>query len=90
MTFNNTSSTASLGLPSFILWLRSSFREKKTLELDKYEYGVIFHALKDERNQMIKEGRPSDAVDDVLLKVIELIEEPPEKEKRGRKCHEER
>ena len=25
--------------------------EKKTLELDKYEYGVIFHALKDERNQ---------------------------------------
>ena len=41
--------------------------EKKTLELDKYEYGVIFHALKDERNQMIKEGRPSDAVDDVIL-----------------------
>lgn len=64
--------------------------EKKTLELDKYEYGVIFHSLKDERNQMIKEGRPSDAVDDVLLKVIELIEGPPEKEKRGRKCHEER
>lgn len=64
--------------------------EKKTLELDKYEYGVIFHSLKDERNQMIKEGRPTDAVDDVLLKVIELIEEPPEKEKRGQKCHEER
>ena len=64
--------------------------EKKTLELDKYEYGVIFHSLKDERNQMIKEGRPTDAVDDVLLKVIELIEEPPEKEKRGRNCHEER
>ena len=39
---------------------------------------------------MIKEGRPTDAVDDVLLKVIELIEELPEKEKRGRKCHEER
>ena len=63
---------------------------KKTLELDKYEYGVIFHSLKDERNQMIKEDRPTDAVDDVLLKVIELIEELPEKEKRGRKCHEER
>ncbi len=64
--------------------------EKKTLALDKYEYGVIFHALNDERNQMIKEGRPTDAVDDVLLKVIALIEEPLEKEKRGRKCHEER
>lgn len=64
--------------------------EKKTLELDKYECGVIFHALKDKRNEMIKENRPTDAVDDVLMKVIELIEEPPEKEKRGHRRHEER
>lgn len=41
--------------------------EKITLELDKYESGVIFHSLKDKRNQMLKEGRPTDAVDDVLL-----------------------
>ena len=26
-----------------------------TLELDKYECGVIFHSLKDKRNQMLKE-----------------------------------
>lgn len=64
--------------------------EKKTLELDQYEYGVIFHSLNDKRSQMIRENRPTDAVDDVLLKVIKLIEEPPEKEKRGRRCHEER
>lgn len=64
--------------------------EKKTLELDKYECGVIFHSLKDKRNEMIKENRPTDAVDDVLMKVIELIEEPPEKEKRGHRRHEER
>ena len=65
-------------------------KEKKSLELDKYEYGVIFHALKDKRNQMISENRPTDAVDDVLLKVIELIEEPSGKEKRGHRYHEER
>lgn len=64
--------------------------EKKILELDKYECGVIFHSLKDKRNEMIKENRPTDAVDDVLMKVIELIEEPPEKEKRGHRRHEER
>lgn len=64
--------------------------EKKTLELDKYECGVIFHSLKDKRNEMIKENRPTDAVDDVLMKVIELIEEPPEREKRGHRRHEER
>lgn len=63
---------------------------KIVLELDKYESGVVFHSLKDKRNQMIKEGEPTDAVDDVLMKVIELMEKPPEKEKRGRKFHEAR
>lgn len=64
--------------------------DKKTLELDRYEYGIIFHSLKDKRNKMLQENKPTDAVDDVLLKVIELIEESADKGKRGRKCHEER
>ncbi len=64
--------------------------DKITLELDKYESGVVFHSLKDKRNQMLKEGRPTDAVDDVLLKVIDRMETAPEKEKRGRRRHEER
>ena len=29
--------------------------DRVTLELDKYECGVIFHSLKDKRNQMLKE-----------------------------------
>ena len=61
---------------------------KKTLELDQYEYGVIFHSLKDKRNQMIQENRATDAVDDVLLKVHAM--EPSGKEKRRHKHHEER
>lgn len=64
--------------------------DKKTLELDRYECGVIFHSLKDKRNQMLKEDTPTDAVDDVLLKVIELMQEPSERGTWGRKCHEER
>ena len=64
--------------------------EKKTLELDKYECGVIFHSLKDKRNAMLKENKPTDAVDDVLMKVIELIEEQQGKERRGHWRHEER
>ena len=55
---------------------------KKVLELDKYEFGVVFHSLKDKRNQMIKENVPTDDVDNVLMKVIKLIEEPV-----GRKGH---
>lgn len=64
--------------------------DTKTLELDKYECGVIFHSLKDKRNAMLKENKSTDAVDDVLMKVIALIEEPPEKERRGHWRHEER
>lgn len=60
--------------------------------LDKYECGVIFHSLKDKRNQMLKEEQPTDAVDDVLLKVIAVIEDPDrgQKGRKGRKHHEER
>ncbi len=62
---------------------------KKTIELDQYEYGVIFHSLNDKRNQMLQENQATDAVDDVLLKVIQAME-PPKKKKRGDKHHEER
>ena len=64
--------------------------ERVTLELDKYECGVIFHSLKDKRNQMLKEERPTDAVDDVLLKVIAKLEVLPERPRRGHRRHEER
>ena len=61
-----------------------------TLELDKYERGVVFHSLKYKRKQMMKEGKDTEHVEEVLIKVIEKIEVPPEKEKRGRRSHEER
>ena len=50
-------------------------RDRKTLILDKYECGVLFHALNDKRNALIDEDKPTDAVDDLLLKVIPLVEE---------------
>ena len=79
--------------------------EKVTLELDRYEYGVVFHSLNEKRNAMLREIRATDAVDDVLLKVIRLKEvalgdEEPgregkrgnrgKREKRGWRCHETR
>lgn len=64
--------------------------EKITLELDKYECGVIFHSLKDKRNQLLKEQQETEAVDDVLMKVIERMEEPQKTERKGRWRREER
>lgn len=64
--------------------------EKITLELDKYECGVIFHSLKDKRNQLLKEQKETEAVDDVLMKVIERMEESQKADRKGRWHREER
>lgn len=45
--------------------------EKRVLTLDKYEHGVIIHALNEMRNDLIGEDRPTDLVDEVLLKAID-------------------
>lgn len=45
--------------------------EMRVLTLDKYEHGIIIHALNDMRNDLLDEERPTDAVDDVLLKTID-------------------
>ena len=45
--------------------------EKRIVALDRYEHGIIVNALNEQRNDMLAEQRPTDAVDDVLLKVID-------------------
>lgn len=64
--------------------------EKITLKLDRYECGVIFHALKDKRNQLLEEKQATEAVDDVLMKVIERMEDISENGRKGRWYREER
>lgn len=44
--------------------------KKYYIVFDEYERVIIINALNDKRNALIKEGRYTDAVDDVLLKVI--------------------
>ena len=46
-------------------------QEKRILELNRYEHGVVINALNEMRNNLIEEQRPSDIVDEVLLKTIE-------------------
>ena len=53
--------------------------EERVLTLDNYEYGVVVNALNDLRNDLIKEDRPTDAVDELLLKTIDA---PTKKQKR--------
>ena len=45
--------------------------EKRILELDRYEHGVVINALNEMRNDLIGEDRPTDIVDEILLKTID-------------------
>ena len=66
----------------------------KTLSIDNYEQGILIHALNDMRNELISEERPTDAVDDLLLKAMDAKESGKCRlwRKRGWKerCHGER
>ena len=53
--------------------------EKRVLTLDRYEHGFVINALNEMRNDLLEEERPTDIVDEVLLKVIDA---PTKKEKR--------
>ena len=43
--------------------------KKYYIVFDEYERGVIINALNDKRNALIKEGRYTDAVDELLVKL---------------------
>lgn len=46
-------------------------KEARVLTLDRYEHGVVINALNEMRNDLIEEERPTDIVDEVLLKTID-------------------
>ena len=46
-------------------------KEVKVLELDRYEYGIIINALNEFRNKVLEEGKDSEPIDEILLKVLE-------------------
>lgn len=45
--------------------------KKYCLELDDYEYRIMINALNDLRNSLIQQGGYTDAVDDIMIKVID-------------------
>lgn len=46
-------------------------RKKYYIALDEYEHRIIINSLNGMRNRLIANGRYTDAVDEVLLKVID-------------------
>lgn len=50
------------------------------LEFDQCERGAVLHALSDERNELIREGRPTDTVNELIVKIACA----PQRKRRGR------
>ena len=50
---------------------------KRVLTLDSYQHGVVIHALNELRNDLIHEQRPTDIVDEVLVKTIDAPRASP-------------
>ena len=53
--------------------------EKVVVTLDDFEQRLLVSGLADFRNDLIRDEKPTEDVDDLILKVIDA---PPQKEKR--------
>ena len=43
------------------------------IALDDYEHGIIIRSLNDEKTDLMNEGKSTDAVDDLIIKVVHRI-----------------
>ena len=53
--------------------------EKRVVMLDDFEQRLMVNGLTDFRNDLLREGKPTEDLDDLILKVIDA---PMKKEKR--------
>ena len=44
-------------------------QEKYYVALDEYEHGVVIRSLNDEKTDLKKQGKSTDAVDDLIIKI---------------------
>lgn len=53
--------------------------EKRIIEVDEYQHGLIINSLNDKRNALALAGKDTEFVDDTL---IEVMDAPTKREKR--------
>ena len=60
--------------------------EKRVIEVDDYQHGLIINSLNDKRNELVELGRDTEFVDETLIEVMDA----PEKKQRKRNRAKER
>lgn len=53
--------------------------DKKVVTLSEFEQRVLVKGMNEYRNDLIQEGKPTEDVDDVLLKVIDAPSKKPKR-----------
>lgn len=61
--------------------------EKRVIEVDEYQHGLIINSLNDKRNELVEQGKDTEFVDDTL---IEVMDAPTKREKKKRREERER
>ncbi len=61
--------------------------EKRIIEVDEYQHGLIINSLNDKRNMLAKAGKDTEFVEDTLLDVMDA---PTKREKRRQRAEKER
>ena len=61
--------------------------EKRVIEVDEYQHGLIFNSLNDKRNELVEQGKDTEFVDDTL---IEVMDAPMKREKKRHRDERER
>ena len=61
--------------------------EKRVIEVDEYQHGLILHSLNDKRNELVEQGKDTEFVDDTL---IEVMDAPKKREKKRHRDERER
>ena len=61
--------------------------EKRVIEVDEYQHGLILHSLNDKRNELVEQGKDTEFVDDTL---IEVMDAPMKREKKRHRDERER
>lgn len=55
--------------------------DKRIIEVDEYQHGLILNALNDKRNELAEQGKDTEFVDDTLMDVMDA---PSKKRKKHR------
>ena len=45
--------------------------EKRMIEVDEYQHGLIINSLNDKRNELVEQGKDTEFVDDTLIEVMD-------------------